>query len=383
MIYTAITGGIDTLRQPITTDRHVAFFDGESKDWTCLPPTEMFVNPRRNARFHKVLMPNCDNVWVDGNIVPTKTIDEYLEMCGDNDIMLFKHPLRKCVYDEAVTVMAHNMDNKDIVAHQAGRYLKEGYPKNNGLHETGFLFRKNTPKVREFNRIWWEEICSGSYRDQISFDYCVWKTGIKVKTIEENIRDSKLVKMEGHGKWKSMFISTHNDDETLFGAYTIMREKPLVVIVTDSYKQELRGHAISKEERIEETKKAMKILGADVIFLHCPDHQLNEHVLDQFKNLPIQKVYSPHPEEYGNPDHNFVGNLCRQIWQNEDTELVEYSTYTSQRTCPDGVPIIPTEEEQKLKMKALDCYKSQLGMSNKYYFDEMRKKPECIISKTP
>jgi LmbE family N-acetylglucosaminyl deacetylase len=159
-----------------------------------------------------------------------------------------------------------------------------------------------------------------------------------------------------------------------------MREKPLVVVVTDSYKQELRGLPITKEERIKETEEAMKTLGAEVIFLHCPDTKLNEHVLDQFKNLPIEKVYCPHPEENGNPDHNFIGNLCRDIWQNEETALVEYSTYSAKRSYPEGNPIAPTKEEKELKMKALDCYKSQLGMSNVVYFNYMREKDECLVT---
>jgi len=31
-----------------------------------------------------------------------------------------------------------------------------------------------------------------------------------------------------------LLLSPHNDDECLFAAYTLMREKPLVIVVTDS-----------------------------------------------------------------------------------------------------------------------------------------------------
>ena len=38
-----------------------------------------------------------------------------------------------------------------------------------------------------------------------------------------------------------IFLAPHNDDETLFAAYTLMRYKPFVIIVTDSFIQPERG----------------------------------------------------------------------------------------------------------------------------------------------
>ena len=58
-----------------------------------------------------------------------------------------------------------------------------------------------------------------------------------------------------------LFLSPHPDDETLFGAFTLMREKPLVVIITDSYIQQNRGENITPQQRFQESVNAMKILG--------------------------------------------------------------------------------------------------------------------------
>ena len=33
-----------------------------------------------------------------------------------------------------------------------------------------------------------------------------------------------------------ILLAPHNDDEALFAAYTIMREHPLVIVVTDGYR---------------------------------------------------------------------------------------------------------------------------------------------------
>ena len=69
-----------------------------------------------------------------------------------------------------------------------------------------------------------------------------------------------------------ILISPHNDDETLFCSWTILREKPLVVIVTDSARQASKG--ITAEQRRAETKAAMDILGVEVRFLGIPDNKL-------------------------------------------------------------------------------------------------------------
>jgi hypothetical protein len=45
-----------------------------------------------------------------------------------------------------------------------------------------------------------------------------------------------------------VFLSPHHDDETLFGAFTLLRERPLVVIVTDSYVQFNRGDGITNDD---------------------------------------------------------------------------------------------------------------------------------------
>ena len=155
-----------------------------------------------------------------------------------------------------------------------------------------------------------------------------------------------------------IFISPHNDDEVLFGAYTIMREKPLVVIVTDSYIQQERGDEATAEQRIQETKDAMKILGAEVKFLHIPDKDFTE--TDLFYKLGGKKfdwVYAPAIEKGGNPIHNAVGGVADEIYYNVE----HYMTYVAGNDKTQGVVlVIPSKEERELKRKALECYKSQM-----------------------
>ena len=52
-----------------------------------------------------------------------------------------------------------------------------------------------------------------------------------------------------------LLLSPHNDDECLFAAYTLMREKPLVVIITDSDAHLVEG--ITAHQRREESRRAV------------------------------------------------------------------------------------------------------------------------------
>ena len=155
-----------------------------------------------------------------------------------------------------------------------------------------------------------------------------------------------------------LFLSPHNDDEVLFGAYTIMREKPLVVIVTDSYIQQERGDKATTEQRIEETKEAMKILGAEVEFLHIPDKSFTKKELVRaLFPYKAKTVYAPAIEEGGNWIHCAVGRVADGIFPN----VQHYNTYVAGNDKTQGsILIYPTKEEKELKRKALRCYKSQL-----------------------
>lgn len=159
-----------------------------------------------------------------------------------------------------------------------------------------------------------------------------------------------------------IFIAPHSDDEILFGAYTIMRKKPLVVIVTNSTLQGNNG-----EERVLESYKAMRMLGANVCFLGIDEDKLNEEILieklGQFRSDEI--VYIPEIEENGNPHHNLISEVCEKMFWN----IRKYKTYTGTEMRTIGKEIIPTKEEKELKLKAMQCYQTQIKnpMTSHYF----------------
>lgn len=194
MIYTSIFGFNDTLKtQPVPGDYH-AFVQGShtAVGWQQWQARELFLDQRRNARYYKVLMPEQDCIWIDGNIEVNVPEEELYQYFGDNDIVVHKHGFRDCIYEELEAVIRYQLEDPQVALKQIARYRRDGYPEHNGLAETGVIMRKDTPAVRELNRMWWEEISRGSKRDQLSFNYCCWKLGIKYSTFPDTIRDSKL-----------------------------------------------------------------------------------------------------------------------------------------------------------------------------------------------
>lgn len=184
------------------------------------------------------------------------------------------------------------------------------------------------------------------------------------------------------GEFK-MFLAPHNDDEALFGAFTIMREKPLVVIATDSYVQQLRGDGITAEQRRLETKRAMEKLGVESYFLGIPDNNFTKEVLiSALKISPegtgnARIVFAPMIEG-GNKIHDIVGEVAEEVFDN----VLHYSTYTKTRPYPEGdIEVKPTQKELKLKKEILEEYHTQKNHKcNKAYFQSARNRKEYFNS---
>lgn len=177
----------------------------------------------------------------------------------------------------------------------------------------------------------------------------------------------------------NLFLAAHNDDESLFGAFTLIREKPLVAVVTDSYIQPNRGDiGCSAEQRWQETQQALDILGCSGFRCGLRDDSLTEdsvkEVLKRFHGF--QKVYAP-AIQGGNWQHDFISKVASEVFK----EVIYYTTYTKTELWTKGnIEIIPTQEEINLKNKALDCYKSQINLgSTRPHFEAVRGKSEWLL----
>jgi LmbE family N-acetylglucosaminyl deacetylase len=154
-----------------------------------------------------------------------------------------------------------------------------------------------------------------------------------------------------------------------------MREKPLVLMVTDSWIQWNRGDGITAEQRRNETIAATKILGCPVFFAGLRDDTLSEEKLrllfKDFKNF--DKVYAPAIHENGNPHHNMIGKVAKEFF-----DVTAYTSYSRTNLWINGkTEIDPTPKEVEIKNEALDCYISQINLpSTSSHFSAVRGRSE-------
>jgi len=207
IIYSVNIGGYDNLISPKIYDkniRYILFTDNKyfkSNVWEiCHIDFLNNLDNRLKSRYiklnpGKVLPPHDNSLWVDNNIIPNiSNFNDFLvniKFLGNN-IMLFKHRIRSCIYEESKKVLDLKKEIPNVVKKQMEKYISEGYPKNYGLFETGFMIRNNNKETNEFNEFWWNEVLNGSGRDQLSQMYSSWKTSTKITPI--NIGNDNVLK---------------------------------------------------------------------------------------------------------------------------------------------------------------------------------------------
>ncbi len=182
---------------------------------------------------------------------------------------------------------------------------------------------------------------------------------------------------------KKLFLSIHDDDAVLFGAFTCMREKPLVLTVLDSYVQPNRGEVgCDAATRAAETARACDVLGCESRRLEIQDDEAEEV---DIKNALMQwvdfadVVYAP-ALQGGNIHHDMVSRAALRVFGRN--KVIFYPTYTKSELYTTGeLEVVPTEAERELKDKATACYVSQLNLpSTKPHFDAVAGKSEWLGS---
>ena len=163
--------------------------------------------------------------------------------------------------------------------------------------------------------------------------------------------------------WKSrssvVFLSPHNDDETLFGAFTLLRERPRVIVLLRSYVQQERGTGVTYQEREAETSAALEVLGIeDWEQWPYPDAAPPwDEVRDRLASIDADRIYAPAVEQRGHQHHNTIGQIAQMLWPERVTP---YTTYTSRGRTTKGQEVPWEHEWVLLKLQALACYRSQI-----------------------
>lgn len=242
VIYTAIVGNYDGIQQPDVVDDRFDYilFSNDIKEenvgvWQVRPinyTNELQTKVARWVKTHpEELLPEYEcSVWIDSNIrIVTNYVYRRSINLFYNGVLLsaLKHSKRMCVYDEIAAVMRYGYESDEILM-RWGRFLREQkYPRNNGLNETGILYRvHNNTDVLTFDNLWWSYIEKNSRRDQLSFNYVMYKRNMicpyilrkdefitTTKDFEYNpVHRNELNKREAHNKVITRILNAYGSD---------------------------------------------------------------------------------------------------------------------------------------------------------------------------
>lgn len=193
VIYTVLTDNYDDLRQPenICSDCDYICFSND------IPQKQIGVwkirhfdyhndNKIRESRFPKLnphlLLPEYTySLYVDGKVVlRTPLNNRFSDLTNqETSLALIPHPVRNCVYQEAMILTAWNIGEAKLVYLQTKELLKKHFPQHWGLYDNAVIYRKhNLQTIINFSEAWWKLYSQNSSRDQMSGVYALFQNSI-------------------------------------------------------------------------------------------------------------------------------------------------------------------------------------------------------------
>jgi hypothetical protein len=213
VVYTAIINNFDELLDPVIVSSdidYICFTDNKnlhSKVWEIIYISFKYKTHRRLAKIFKVLphlfFHNYDlSIWVDASVDIRGDLSDFINnfTIGEK-ITCFKHARRNCLYSEADVCIIKKYDDIALIKQQVLKYKKNNYPILNGLIWGAILIRDhNDLNIINGMEEWWHEIENHSVRDQISFNYVIWKQNIKLNYLPISMLDNPFFAYVGHKK---------------------------------------------------------------------------------------------------------------------------------------------------------------------------------------
>ena len=227
VVYTAIFGDYDSLKEPRVTPEGVDFIcftdkPIKSENWEIRVVERGDDDPTRCARMYKILphryLGSYDvSIWVDGNVAVVGDVTEFIETyLRENNMAVYDHAYSKhrdkTESPNPITSLKDQLDHllkmaergrikddPEIMKKQVDTYLADGYPDDQGLLQSTVLLRRhNEEDMKETMEMWWSELKKWSKRDQLSFNYAAWKTNFAFTYIKENVRNNDFFVMNSH-----------------------------------------------------------------------------------------------------------------------------------------------------------------------------------------
>ena len=206
VIYSAVVGGYDDIVQPSVINSafdYILFSNDIAHEnvgvWKIRHIDYQNSDLTRVARYVKthphILLSDYEySIWIDSNIIfKEEFVYTRFEQLISNETLIagIPHPDMDCIYDECLWIKTCFKDTLHNMLPEL-KYLKsQSYPLNNGLCETNILFRMHlNPQIINLCNDWWYMIETFSKRDQLSFNYVLWKNSLEFVPIFPFISDT-------------------------------------------------------------------------------------------------------------------------------------------------------------------------------------------------
>lgn len=223
VVYTCITNNYDGFakveRYPNLD--YVCFTDNKSLQsdlWSIsyIPEHIKHMSSVKQARYikthpHEFFKDYEISIWVDACIDIKANPSELI---NNSILQIPEHPVRKSIYEEQNACIKYKKDTVENINNQVNHYKEEGYPGKNGLVQSNIIIRKhNDPQCIKLMEDWWKEIETYSHRDQLSFNYVLWKNpSIKISLLDKKIYNSKYFFWHSNHKTKRIAVTVKSEN---------------------------------------------------------------------------------------------------------------------------------------------------------------------------
>jgi hypothetical protein len=205
-IYTSLFGNYDDLpllETDIPTEIDlIAFTDHKrlnaDKRWKQVICKPQYTSNNLSAKEykilpHKYLQEYSYSLFVDANTVFTKNIDLLILMLLDSgNFTMWRHPFRTDLLKEACAILGWRRAQPRLVIEQMRTYITAGIPRDTGLCEGSFIWRKHSDtSIVDFMEEWWEHIQRYTHRDQLGLCFLMWQKKLYPKLISDELGTSR------------------------------------------------------------------------------------------------------------------------------------------------------------------------------------------------
>jgi hypothetical protein len=206
VIYTAIFGDYDSLKQPVEQDipcDFICFTDclaaGIDGAWRIIHiPAKADAHPRMRAKFFKLMSHKIfpgghlafryngwrrifkpkkysASIWIDGRFQVTSSsfARDLVSIVDSSGWAMFRHSVRDCIYDEAAESRLMRKYRNVPLDAQVAAYRNAGFPEKSGLYECGIIARREPLSfpLKAINAQWWDDNLRWTYQDQVSLPF--------------------------------------------------------------------------------------------------------------------------------------------------------------------------------------------------------------------